>query len=666
MVDPQGFGVERAEHEREERERAEQERADQELLLKRLKPVDTGYHRDLRCMDGTRESLLNHIVDWVANKSGQENVLQSNTCWFYGSPGIGKTSLAHSICANLHERNHLAGAFFCRRDDPNLSEHKNVLPTFIHRLSIIFPLFRTVVAKHLRDDPNLTPESMKGSLFLDFIRSLPQHPEHALVFVIDAFDECGNARSRPGLLKVLTDAAVQAPWLKIIITSRPEIDLQQFFNTLTQSSYLPYDLATDQDASADLRAFAQSQFDLVASDWHLDTPWPEESDFNRAISRANGLFIFIKTLVLALERCQDPTEALKAALQDSAGAGLESLYGLYSSILKAQLLHNNAEFQRMIGVLLATAPYRALRDETVAELAEVKPFLVKRWVGALSSLLYRDEAANGGIRVRHLSVYDYFVSSSCDSQVNLRDADVQLGIACLKTMVTQLRFNICKLEDSRLANADIKDLSSRVKENISDALQYSCLYWSNHLCLPPDNPDQRVLVLGSLKKFFEELYAVYWVEVLSLMGMAPIGAPSLRRLTSWVRVSASLPASSWHSKLIPIGCRMRIQRFLRAFRESVISSLLSTPPSPSALRTSIFRRAHSCPPNHRYQGSLAKNLLVPSGFEWGACCRGQCRHWNGQDIPTRSSARVIPRMGPALSLDPSTKRFEYGTLRLVL
>ena len=245
------------ERERAEQERTEQEQVEQEQVeLRRLKPVETGYHLKFRCMDGTRQSLLDHIVNWVANKSGQENVQRSNTYWFYGSPGIGKTSLAHSICATLHERNHLAGAFFCQRDDLNLSEPMNILPTFIHKLTILFPSFRTIVANHLRDDPNLTPQSMKGSLFLDFIRSLPRHPERTLVFVIDALDECGNTRSRLGLLKVLTNAATQAPWLKIIITSRTEVDIQHFFDTLTQSSYLPYDLATDQDASSDLRIFA--------------------------------------------------------------------------------------------------------------------------------------------------------------------------------------------------------------------------------------------------------------------------------------------------------------------------------------------------------------------------------------------------------------------------
>jgi len=232
---------------------------------------------------------------------------------------------------------------------------------------------------------------------------------------------------------------------------------------------------------------------------------------------------------------------LKTALQDSVGTGLKPLYNLYSSILKERRVPSNAEFRQVIGVLLAVAPYRTLCEESIAELAGVRPHLVKKWVNNLGSLLYRDEAANGGVRVRHLSISDFFVSGHCAYQVNLEDANMKLGIACLKTMVAQLRFNICKLEDSRLANADIHDLPTRINEHISDILQYSSLYWSNHLCFTPDNGDR--CVWGMLKEFFGGLYELFWVEVLSIMGMVPIGAPSLRRVISWAKAS---PASYFH------------------------------------------------------------------------------------------------------------------------
>ena len=48
-------------------------------------------------MDSTCQSLLNHIMDWAANKSGQENGFQGNAYWIYGSPGMGKTLLQYHI-----------------------------------------------------------------------------------------------------------------------------------------------------------------------------------------------------------------------------------------------------------------------------------------------------------------------------------------------------------------------------------------------------------------------------------------------------------------------------------------------------------------------------------------------------------------------------------------
>ena len=94
----------------------------------------------------------------------------------------------------------------------------------------------------------------------------------------------------------------------------------------------------------------------------------------------------------------------------------------------------------------------------------------------------------------------------------------------------------------QLANADIQDLQSRIEKNISDALQYSSLYWSDHVCFTEDNGDQRVW--GSLKEFFEGVRGLFWIEVLSIMGTVPIGAPSLRRVISWAKVSTA-PVRDW-------------------------------------------------------------------------------------------------------------------------
>jgi len=517
---------------------SQQFRVEHHILLSRLKDVKTSYDRNLCSMKDTRKSLLENIIAWVAN--GLEQTDGGNTYWIYGLPGIGKTSLAHSICASLDNKAQLAGAFFCRRDDQELREPRNIIATLIHKLAILFPPFRRIVAEFLRNNPNVAPESMP-TLFLEFIRKLPRLPKKTLVFVIDAFDKCGSAQSRLGVLQDLTNAAACAPWLKVIITSRQEGDIQRFFDSPAQLSHLRYGLTADEETT-NLRIFAESRFNRVASNWSLKSPWPEPLLLDRVISRAAGLFIFIETLALALEHCYEPTKLLGATLQDSSSPGLMALYALYSSIVRARRVHRNAEFRRMIGVLLITAPYRPLCEETVAELAGVRPDVVKIWVDDLGSMFYRDERASGGIRVRHLSISNFFVSDYCqaDYQVNLREANAQLGIACLDKMVEQLRFNICGLEDSRLTNADVKGLASRIKENISDALQYSSLYWSNHLCFSPDTREGRLLDI--LRKFFEGPNALYWVEVLSIMGMLGIGVLRLRELTSKLIKVSKAPA----------------------------------------------------------------------------------------------------------------------------
>jgi len=488
-------------------------------------------------MEGTRKSLLGQITAWVTK--GLEQANGRNIYWIYGSSGIGKTSLAHSICASLHDEEQLAGAFFCQRDDQELKDPRNILPTLIHKLTILFPPSRRIVAEYLRNDPDIT---IRPTIFLELIRKLHHLPKKTLVFVIDALDECDSTRGRSRILKALTDAAAHSPWLKIIITSRPEFDIQRFFDGTAQLSHVRYDLAADKEITSDLRIFAEYRFNRVASSRCLQSPWPEPLLLDGVISRAGGLFIFIESLALALEHCYEPTKLLVATLQDSSSPGLASLYGLYSSITRARRVQRNAEFRRMIGVLLITSQYRPLCEETIAELAGMRPDVVKMWVEDLGSMFYRDEGASGGIRFRHLSILDFFVSENCqaDYQVNLRHANMELGIACLDKMVEQLRFNICELEDSRLANADVKDLASRIKENISDALQYSSLYWSNHLCFTPNIGERRVR--DKLKKFFEGPSALFWVEILSIMGMLGIGVPSLRELTSKLVKVSTPPA----------------------------------------------------------------------------------------------------------------------------
>jgi len=252
-----------------------------------------------------------------------------------------------------------------------------------------------------------------------------------------------------------------------------------------------------------------------------------------------------------------------------------------------------------------------------------------------SALCYIERKATVAIRVRHLSIFDFFLSGDCpgDVQVNTRDANGHLSVTCLTTMVRQLRFNICGLEDSRRANSDIKDLKSRIEKNISDPLQYSSRYWSNHLCSTPDNGDPRVWEI--LKEFFGGLYPLSWIEALSVMGIVPIGAPSLRQVISWINVSTTPACRQF---VVLMFHRMPTRPSVNGFRTPVISLSPSTPPSLSAPHTPIFRHALSYPHRRPCQPRAAQGFLKPSRCRGEHYRLGQSRHCNGSGTPVESIA----------------------------
>jgi hypothetical protein len=526
--------------------------SEEKLLIKRLKPVDTGHILDRGCMSGTREALLNNIVEWALRPSTPSSNSQSSgtesVYWLYGIPGVGKTSVAHSLCARLHEKKRLGGSFFCRRDDPNLSNPSCVLPTLICKLAGTWRPFKKLIADKLRDDEHLNRNSAGYALLPQLLDSLQNSPKNTLVLVIDALDECGDNQGRNSILTSLINACSRAKWLKIIITSRQEHDIESSFKRLEHTCrYLSKDLKADDKAEGDIRLFVQRKFSIIAQRRYLEDDWPGEDRRGNIVSRSGGLFIFADTLWRLLKDDLNPDIRLTNVLSGTSGDALSSLYNLYSSAIESKVGRNIEEFRMAMEVIITVGQYRPLCDESVARLADLSPSVVKGLVDELSSLLYRDTNLNGGIRVRHLSIIDFLAGSEClpELRVNPEQANRSIGRACIGIMTDELKFNICKLESSLQPNQEIEDLREKIDQNISDTLQYSCIFWSNHICHSIDIGD--LGIYQSLDRFVEKSRLLYWMEILSLLGQVAVGDSSLRRLLSWTKVFSLFIVIDSHS-----------------------------------------------------------------------------------------------------------------------
>ncbi|KIM28403.1 hypothetical protein M408DRAFT_140845 [Serendipita vermifera MAFF 305830] len=410
---------------------------------------------------------------------------------------------------------------------PNLREPKRVLPTLVSKLAAMWGPYRTLVAQALRDDPQLNPDSTSGELLLKPLGSLRRHPVHALVLVIDALDECGDAETRKRLLHTLREASRRIKWLKIIVTSRPKADIQPFFKA---ARGMCRDLDVDNQDFQDIQYFAEQRISSLIQSHSLPNEWPGAQRLSQIIQRSGGLFIYVETMIRLLRASKDPDEPLDRVLNGEQEDDSAELHKLYSTAIALCVGQEAKKFRLIARAILVVAAYRPLSDDTPASLMGEKSHVVKAWVNHLGSLLYRDETQNDAIRVRHLSIFEFLTGSSCppEFQVNLKEANEELSVYCLRTLTRELRFNICNLEMSYLANSEIQDLNERVKQRISDALQYSCLHWPSHICScsQPVREDMHVL-LGT---FIAGENPLYWLEALSLMGKVHMALPALRQV----------------------------------------------------------------------------------------------------------------------------------------
>jgi hypothetical protein len=231
----------------------------------------------------------------------------------------------------------------------------------------------------------------------------------------------------------------------------------------------------------------------------------------------------------------DPELLLNQVLGGRLGDANSALHKLYCTAIETRIGRNGGHFRLFVQALVAVATHRSLPDKTFASLIGLEPRVISSWVNGLSSLLYRDASENGGIRARHLSVIEFLTGPTCppEFRVDIQEANGQLAHCCLITMTKELEFNICKLETSCVLNADVQHLDDRVREKISDALQYSTMHWSSHLC-SGSPPARKVSEL--LSTFFTGVQLLYWLEVLSLMGRVPVAISALRLMKACFKV----------------------------------------------------------------------------------------------------------------------------------
>jgi len=118
---------------------------------------------------------------------------------------------------------------------------------------------------------------------------------------------------------------------------------------------------------------------------------------------------------------------------------------------------------------------------------------------------------------------------------------LELVTNCLKIMNNELEQDLLSLPDYAL-NSEVKDLETRIDDQINITLRYACLSWHNHLT----ETDECVAdVVSHLRAFLEQKFLA-WLEVVSVMKVVGGAVAGLERLMAWLLEVCFLPSLYHH------------------------------------------------------------------------------------------------------------------------
>ncbi|KAG9091493.1 hypothetical protein FS749_016513, partial [Ceratobasidium sp. UAMH 11750] len=507
--------------------------------LDKLQPVGQAkYDATRACMPGTRTDIIQDILGWTQNPDITNTSPSSESLlWLHGHAGLGKSAIATSVCQVLDGKQLLAASFFCKRDDPQRRDPQRILTTIIHGLAVHYPAYASAVATRLQKDGSLYNSPMQiqyDKLVRDALGSLTvASPNTCLVVVVDALDECGDEGDRRQLLGYLQRMSQLVPWLKIVVTSRPYKDIEEVLHQFIATSVR--DLF-QYDASDDIYAFIHQR--LTSSRRSKLLPVDAADILSQ---RAGGLFIWAHTACQFVLGSHNPRERLDIVLEgNKPGRSSSALDDLYANAIRVSMddteEDNTCIVSQCLGAIIVCSTRAPLSVATLSDLLGewMNDIVLQSVVDSLSSVLYVDRNNNDAVRVYHPSFADYLMSPERSGEfwVDITRQNRVLAEACMKTMTSELKFNICGLETSFRRNREVQDLEERIRTTISRRLEYSCLYWTSHLIKAERNID--ILPGGYLlDNILVGPRALYWVEVLSLVNQLATALPSIQHLRAW-------------------------------------------------------------------------------------------------------------------------------------
>jgi hypothetical protein len=489
---------------------------------------------------GTRVAFLDFIINWVNNPASERGLV------LCGQAGTGKSSIAHEIARLFDKMHRLTSSFIFLRREQSVQKAYHLFTTLARDLADRYPSFKIALGEVIKHNTALRLgtrdyDILFESLILEPLKDL--HIVGPILVVIDALDESGDTTGRIGLHSFLAENLKRLPSnFRVVITSRPE---HAIVSALARVPSVKIKYMNDTELAAethkDILTFLRGKL-----------PSDKFGDYVEALAvKAEGLF---QWAAVASQLVLDPPErfdyseetCIKHLLKPSTnrrGQGL--LDELYKEVLEGYFKDQEARdlFRSVVGQLITSIEPLTIRSliplRQHASYNKRSNAAVTGLLHRLGSLLSNVNSSDDSLPITplHTSFRDFLINQdkSGDFCVGVRDAHHQLAHSCLNLLLDPLdglKFNICKLETSYLANNDVEDLNIRVDQHIPPALLYACRFWGDHLKHIDFKPDLFRKVETLLKEKF-----LFWLEALSLTRITGLALSVIATLNMWLASS---------------------------------------------------------------------------------------------------------------------------------
>ncbi|KAG8736160.1 hypothetical protein FRC10_009644 [Ceratobasidium sp. 414] len=518
----------------------ERERRFQNTRLKLLHHAPDAHYRAVAspdmhrtgCFPNTRTEVLQDLREWVHYTKLPKIYRLS------GTAGVGKTTIAYSLCEWLENSGKPAASFFCSRDLPDCRDVKRILPTVSYQLAQLSRPFRCAISSTLEQDPKLGNRPVDEQ-FKRLIAEPFQKVGHTfgvdVVIVLDALDDCEHKDGVNQLLEACFKDTTSLP-VRFLITSRQ--NLRILHRTLiselgSSSTELQLHEVDRTVAQQDVRTYLQAELE------HLGL---SEDDIECLVQRSGRWFLYAASVVNYTGRDDVPGGAgrLKRLLDTSCYTDTspnQDIDALCTTILEEAFDQTDPEDLRKAEVMLilrtALCAQEPVTMDTVAGLLKLDfHHSVRTVLRPLLPVLHVSNADELG-----MTLHDSFASYLSDPRrsgkfyCDVRQDHALLAQLCFDVInMASPAFNVCNLESSYLLDREVADIDQKVKDSISQIMGYASRHWATHLVLA--GPSEALLT--SLHNFLSRRLLL-WMEVMNLQHYISGAVELLHSVSTWLQ-----------------------------------------------------------------------------------------------------------------------------------